>query len=150
MKRFTYLSLFVVLLSVGRAYAQTDAVLSLPTEVNVSPNDSLEISLKLTTDSLITSAQITIEFDSTKLKFVDIAPGNGINGFSISAEPDPFPPTYLVKFINEIRKYKSSYSIHMEKYITIVKKYLLNRQSDWNNYLHKIKKLEDKLLNNSQ
>ncbi len=98
MNHYKILSLVLILLNIGPAYAQTRAIYTLPSEVNVLPKDSLEIPLTLTTDSLVTNAQIIVEFDSTKLKFVDVLPGNDINGFAVIADKAlTFPPSVYSK-----------------------------------------------------
>ena len=94
MYRLILLNVAVILLFTIPAFAQTGASLTLPMNVNVSPQDTVIVPMMLTTDSLLTGAQIVIDFDSTKLKFVELLPGNDITGFSVTADNAlNFPPS---------------------------------------------------------
>jgi len=98
MNRYLFLCLALIFLCITPAYAQTGATLTLPSDINVSPKDSLTIPLTLTTDSLISNAQVVIEFDTTKLKFIDLLPGTDLTGFSVTADPAlTFPPSIYSK-----------------------------------------------------
>lgn len=98
MNRFKLLSFALILLGIVPAFAQTSAILTLPSGVNVSPKDSVTIPITLTTDSLISKAQVIIEFDSTKLKFIDVLPGKDMIGFTITSDQNlAFPPSVYGK-----------------------------------------------------
>ncbi len=98
MNRFKLLSIVLILLCIIPAFAQTSAILTLPSGVNASPKDSVTIPLTLTTDSLITNAQVIAEYDSTKLKFIDVLTGNDMAGFTITADQNlAFPPSVYGK-----------------------------------------------------
>ena len=81
------LSLLVVLLVfIAPLYSQTVTTVSLPMNIMASPGETVETPLLITTDSLLIGAHIVLEYDSTKIKFVNALPGNDIAGFLLSSE----------------------------------------------------------------
>ncbi|MCU0644559.1 MAG: hypothetical protein MUC94_09885, partial [bacterium] len=80
------LKLFCFILIIGFViplYGQTEATLTLPRNITVSPGDSIVTPLHLSTDSSIIASQIVLEYDSTKVKFINAALGKNVAGFSI-------------------------------------------------------------------
>ena len=78
--------LIVLLVFIAPLYSQTVTTVSLPINIKVSHGETVETPLLITTDSLLIGAHIVLEYDSTKIKFVNALPGNDIAGFSLSSE----------------------------------------------------------------
>ena len=90
----------LILIFVVPLYSQTKATLSFPTNIEVSPGDSLAIPLLLSTDSSVIASQIILEYDSTKVKFVNAALGKDVSGFSIETEKN-FPIAFSNTGLNQ-------------------------------------------------
>jgi len=71
---------------INSLHGQSDASLKLPADVTVSPGTVLEIPLLVTTDSLITSALITVDFDSTKLTFLGASASASFPGATVTSD----------------------------------------------------------------
>ena len=84
MNRSVLSTVFLLLLTVSFAHAQSSASLRLPSNIEILPDDTLVTPLTLSTDSLISAALITFEYDSMMLEFIDARAGQDIPGYSIS------------------------------------------------------------------
>jgi hypothetical protein len=97
------LKLFCFILIIGFViplYGQTEATLTLPRNITVSPGDSIVTPLHLSTDSSIIASQIVLEYDSTKVKFINAALGKNVAGFSIETEKN-FPIAFSNTGLNQ-------------------------------------------------
>ncbi len=92
MKNIKLFSLISLLL-INVLIAQPDATLTLPSDLSSSPGSIIETPILLSTDSLISQAQLALDYDSTKLAFIEALPGNAVSGFAVSSNTDLiFPP----------------------------------------------------------
>ncbi|MFZ5519420.1 MAG: FlgD immunoglobulin-like domain containing protein [Candidatus Zhuqueibacterota bacterium] len=93
MKKILSVSFFFSLL-INSLHGQIDASLKFPSNLSVSPGVVIEIPLLVTTDSLISSVLITLDYDSTKVIFLGASAGASFPGATVTGNGSPaFPPT---------------------------------------------------------